>query len=440
MKKKRIIALVTAAVMVAAVCMTGCSSDDSKEAGNKSSDQKDKKTVLTIEIPQEMKTGNMQAANEELYAAFEKKYPDIEVEEILVPDAQFKNVVLTKISAGEPSDILVINRLSGQSEYNSVENMLDLSDMEFVNRLKDKSIVEDPDGIVRCYQAKYADDGMCVLYNKTLFEELGIKVPNTWDEFLSVCETLKENGIQPLYGPYKDTWTFQILTTTAFGQLEASAIPGTAEKLNTGKMKWSEVPEFEEVLNRAMELVDRGYFGETYLSDDWASGPSKMTSGKYGMLFGVNKCLDDYTDTDYEYGMFPINIVDGIEPSIAQSQVGGCLFIPKNASNIEAAKKYIDFVSLPENADLAQKAITYIPSIEGAQAPVAEGYQKEFNETYIDTGNVVSEFNSYLVVDSSELWALYQEMLAKQITPKEVLESWDSTFSGLMKQAGHDGF
>lgn len=400
----------------------------------------EEKVTLTIEMSQDMKTQNNEAVNEEIYAAFEEKYPNIKVEEILVPDAQYKNVVSTKISAGEPSDIIICNRLNGQTDYNAKENMLDLSDMEFVSRMKDPSIVTDDDGVIRCYQPKYSNEGSCIVYNKTLFDQFGLEIPQTWDAFLDVCQKLQDNGIQPLYGPYKDVWTFQIITSGTFGQLEAYKIPGTAEAINSGEKKWSEVPEFQEILERAMVLVEKGYFGDSYLSDDWVSAPSKMTSGACGMMVAFNTTLPDLEGTEYEFGFFPMPFVDDIELSMAQPQASGCMFVPKDAAHIDAAKKYIDFVSTPEAGAISEKVSPYIPTVEGVEQEAVSGQQEVFNTEYLDKGKVVREFNSYVGVDMSQLWALYQEMLAELITPEEVMTQWDDIFADLMKQAGYEGF
>ena len=400
----------------------------------------EEKVTLTIEMSQDMKAQNNEAVNEEIYAAFEEKYPNIEVEEILVPDAQYKNVVSTKISAGEPSDIIICNRLNGQTDYNAKENMLDRSDMEFVSRMKDPSIVTDDDGVIRCYQPKYSNEGSCIVYNKTLFDQFGLEIPQTWDAFLDACQKLQDNGIQPLYSPYKEVWTFQIITSGTFGQLEAYKIPGTAEAINSGEKKWSEVPEFQEILERAMVLVEKGYFGDSYLSDDWVSAPSKMTSGAYGMMVAFNTTLPDLEGTEYEFGFFPMPFVDDIELSMAQPQASGCMFIPKDAAHIDAAKKYIDFVSTPEAGAISEKVSPYIPTVEGVEPEAVSGQQEVFNTEYLDKGKVVREFNSYVGVDMSQLWALYQEMLAELITPEEVMTQWDDIFADLMKQAGYEGF
>ena len=34
-------------------------------------------------------------------------------------------------------------------------------------------------------------------YRKPLFEKYGLSVPTTWEEFLQVCETLRDNGEVP---------------------------------------------------------------------------------------------------------------------------------------------------------------------------------------------------------------------------------------------------
>ena len=39
---------------------------------------------------------------------------------------------------------------------------------------------------------------LTVFYNKDLFEQAGVTVPATYDEFLKACDTLKAKGITPI--------------------------------------------------------------------------------------------------------------------------------------------------------------------------------------------------------------------------------------------------
>ena len=158
------------------------------------------------------------------------------------------------------------------------------------------------------------------------------------------------------------------------------------------------------------------------------------------MMVAFNTTLPDLEGTEYEFGFFPMPFVDDIELSMAQPQASGCMFIPKDAAHIDAAKKYIDFVSTPEAGAISEKVSPYIPTVEGVELEAVSGQQEVFNTEYLDKGKVVREFNSYVGVDMSQLWALYQEMLAELITPEEVMTQWDDIFADLMKQAGYEGF
>ncbi len=46
-----------------------------------------------------------------------------------------------------------------------------------------------------------------VIYNTQIFDQLGLQVPTTYDELIQVAETLKQNGVTPFYGTFKDDWT-----------------------------------------------------------------------------------------------------------------------------------------------------------------------------------------------------------------------------------------
>ena len=49
--------------------------------------------------------------------------------------------------------------------------------------------------------------GCDIFYNKTIFAELGLEVPETIDELEDVCAKLKENGITPFSLANASKWT-----------------------------------------------------------------------------------------------------------------------------------------------------------------------------------------------------------------------------------------
>lgn len=52
------------------------------------------------------------------------------------------------------------------------------------------------EGSLYAYPLDCSGEG--VFYNKKVFEDNGLKVPETYEDFLTVCDTLKSKGITPV--------------------------------------------------------------------------------------------------------------------------------------------------------------------------------------------------------------------------------------------------
>src|SRR6185437_10271601 len=79
-------------------------------------------------------------------------------------------------------------------------------------------MLKDVTGLKEIYAVPYAANANGVIYNKAIFEELGIEVPKTWDEFITVAEKVKASGKIPFYFTLKDAWT----TLPSFNVLAAN--------------------------------------------------------------------------------------------------------------------------------------------------------------------------------------------------------------------------
>ena len=88
---------------------------------------------------------------------------------------------------------------------------MDISDFEGLADIKENYLATNKDleyvPIDGVYAVPYMSNAAGVLYNRDIFEEHGWSIPKTWDEFIQLCETMQDEGVQPLYFGYKDTWT-----------------------------------------------------------------------------------------------------------------------------------------------------------------------------------------------------------------------------------------
>src|SRR5699024_4433371 len=117
---------------------------------------------------------------------------------------------------------------------------------------------------------------------KKIFEENGIQVPTSYEEFKSACQTLLDNGVTPIYEPCGDGW-HQTMWFTAIGGKYEEMVPGIVDQLNNNEIKFADVPELKEALDQLNELAQSGCFGDNYLSDAYSDTAMYMGSGEFAM-------------------------------------------------------------------------------------------------------------------------------------------------------------
>ncbi|CAM3375209.1 ABC transporter substrate-binding protein [Marinicrinis lubricantis] len=422
--------------------LSACGSNNGNNGDNGNNGSAGKKVTITMEAGQAMKANYPHIFDQANLDEFEKLH-NIKVEVIIDPDNQVKNILQTKIATNETPDLIVYNKVAAENELNAVTNMLNLSDQPWVSRLVDADSLKAPDGNIYGFVMQMPLDAQAVVYNKDIFEELGLSVPTSYDEFLEVCEALEAAGINPLFAPFKDAWTFQIWTAGSFGYYAEKVEPGLWDKINAGEVKWSEVEAFREILERGLNLAEQGYISKSALSDDFNMAPNAFSKREAAMMIMGDWFVNDMAvkDPELNLGLFPIPAFNDVdELNISQSQLGGMVFIPEASEHQEEAKKFLDFVSQKEQMDRAQAVAPFMPSVTDASEPQLTPLQQEIYDNYIETGRKVVEMNAFMKVDLTELWKYYQDMFAGGKTPQEVLEAWDKKFAELMKASGQPGF
>lgn len=417
--------------------------DVTPKAGDSPQDTPAQKSItLTIEGSQAQKTNSPHVFYQDNIDAFEKAYPHIKVEQLLIPDAQATSTLQTKLAAGEPSDIVVYNKVSAENELNAMLNMVDLSNEPWVKRLNNPDAFRAPDGKIYGFTMATTLSAQGIVYNKDIFKKLNLSVPTSYDEFLDVCEKIKAAGIMPIYAPFKDVWTFQIWTAGPFGTYAAKKEPDLWDRINSGEVKWTEVPAFLDILEKGYNLYKKGYMPETLLSDDYNSAPAAFSSGQYAMMIIGDWFITDMETKapDLKLGLFPVPAFNDMELCISQSQMEGVYFVPKQAKHVDEAKLFIDFMSQKEQMDRAQNVRPFVPTVNDASEPQLTDLQKEIVEVYMKNDRFNVEMNAFMRIDLNDLWRYYQDMFAGTLTPEEVLEMWDKKFAELMRQKGAPGF
>lgn len=338
---------------------------------------------------------------EKMIDAFEKANPDITID---YTNYNYNPEYLQALSAASASDNLadIVGLQPGSLTQTYSDYLIDLSDYAKAEWGDDWTSVYDnvtqsqlqlgnKDGDDGHYILPIETQDIYVEYNKTLFEQLGLKVPTTYDELVEVSKTLRDNGYAPLFFGGADGWQHVNLLLMCTSQISDTLF----DECQNGEKAWT-CDEMKQAMTNYKKLFDDGVMQDGSLSStSYSDGTTLFLEGQAGMMLLGSWWAQEYTSEDvsdavanwdYDYFYLPA-LEEGLSDSKA---IGGVDFgygITKNC----------------ENPDLAWKALVSFATGEGAQE-IANDMNNHLSYPNIepDTSamverdglqNVVDEFN-----------------------------------------------
>ncbi|PWJ66760.1 ABC transporter substrate-binding protein [Rathayibacter iranicus] len=189
-----------------------------------------------------------------------------------------------------------------------------------------------------------------VIYNRRLFAEHGLAVPQTHSELLHVCEVFASAGITPFFGTFKDPWTIGQgwFDVTSGGLVDTNSF-FNAVKAEGSAVERSSAVSFEStmtpVLEKMLELT------RTFVNDDaagriYADGNAAMARGEAAMYlqgpwaFGPISVID----RDVELGTFPLPVTENPADLRVRVNLDLAAWIPEVSPHQQAARQFLSFL------------------------------------------------------------------------------------------------
>lgn len=173
-----------------------------------------------------------------------------------------------------------------------------------------------------------------VFYNKAAFTKAKIdKEPQTWTEFLDVCEKLKAAGYVPL--AQDDAY---VSYTLGFHLARYITEPGIIDMINKGE--WAENPSVLKAVEDIASLRTKGYLSKT-APDTFPEGQNEIGFETAAMVVNaswVPQEILNNTQAEIELGMFNYPSVDGgKDPNTIQNIGAQSLAIPAASKHPQEA-------------------------------------------------------------------------------------------------------
>ena len=151
---------------------------------------------------------------EELISRFEAENPGIRVNFNAIQQTEYNTVLSAALQGGSGPDIIHLRAYGGLEQFAQPGYLMPLD-----GEIPELGSI--PEGVLRgatsiddgrVYGVPFASQTLLVYYNKSMYEELGLQEPETWDEVISNLQAMEEEGITPLANGAADGWTLEVMS------------------------------------------------------------------------------------------------------------------------------------------------------------------------------------------------------------------------------------
>jgi multiple sugar transport system substrate-binding protein len=181
-------------------------------------------------------------------------------------------------------------------------------------------------------------------YRQSVFQEAGVEVPTTWDEWLAAAEKLTKEGQYGIGLPANK----QLYTDQTVYDLMINA--GADEIYNSdGTLRFNNPQTIE-----AFDMYSKLYKFSPADSPGWMWGEAEACFANRScamiLQFTVITTYDTQAEGDAEdLGVAPIPYKEGVENPGTISYVNAIMILTDDPAKQEAAKKFLSFILEPEN-------------------------------------------------------------------------------------------
>lgn len=385
------------------------------------------------------------ASADGLQAVIDKAREDIGVDveiEIRPGGDEGDNMVKAWIAAGELPDLLYYNSGSKLNEMAPADNFVDLREYpEILDRLNDsfKGAVTSGEGVYGIPMT--SSQAGAVMYNKTIYAELGLSVPTTWQEFLDNCQACKDAGYYGLIGTFGDSWTSQVLFLGDYYNV-VSGYPTFAEEFTAGTAKYATTPSAVRSFEKYSEVIP--FYNDDYVVATYEDGVEYLAEGKGAHWIILTQALQNI-DSLYgkevvdEIGVFGVPADDGNNG--LTTWVANGIYVNKNGKNLEDAMKFIEYYVSDAALDTyAETLLPYGPFCVNGYALGENAYKAvaEDMQAYFDAGKtyVAQEFECPIKGANCE--SICIEVGTGAISAEEAAKIYDEDCYKMAVQLGYN--
>jgi raffinose/stachyose/melibiose transport system substrate-binding protein len=354
--------------------------------------------------------------------AFNKAHPGISVKFNGMPPADYDAAVGARLQGKTAGDLITCRPFDKSLELYKKGDLTSLNGLKALDSFSDvaKSAWTTDDGKnTFCLPMASVIHGF--MYNRDIFEELGLSVPKTTADFMKVLETVKSKSrYTPLAMGTADQWE---AATMGYQNIGPNLWKGEAGRkaLIDGSAKYSDAAHLEVFKQLASWAP---YLGKGYKAQKYPDSQTLFSLGRAAVYPAGSWDIGTFNaQADFKFGAFLPPVPAGQSDCYISDHTDIGLGINANSKNSEAAKTFLNWMGGEEFAELYTNALPGFFSLSNHKISVKDPVAKEFISWRGKCKSTIR--NSYAILSrgkpnlENELWNVSAQTINGTMTPAE---------------------
>jgi raffinose/stachyose/melibiose transport system substrate-binding protein len=272
-----------------------------------------------------------------------------------------------------------------------------------------------------------------VYYNQDIFRKHNLEIPQTWEDFLALCKTLKDAGVTPLANSLKDQWDInEVVLMSIAPNFIGGAEGRKAYEDGVRKFSDAQIVAIFQALKDMVPYLPRGFEALTYNDSS-----SLLATEQAAMYFDGSWSINNYKDVKFNWSVFAPPPPRGMKPYVT-FHIDAGLAMNAKTKYPEQSRTFLQWVYSDEAASLLSNKLPlgFFPMARNA-AKIDDPHANAFLELNAGRGTDVRlTWPRLMTAPSGEVagYNLFNQAAVSVMTGKMTpQEAADSVQAGLAK-------
>lgn len=320
-----------------------------------------------------------QEALESLIKRYQEQNPDVALSTSYAPVDQVQTQLRTQLGGGNPPDLHVVWPGNGSAmsmvQLAQANLLADLSDQPWADEIPENfRSVFTYEGATNFFSPSFAVIG--AIYNKEVFNDLGLEIPKTWDELLALCDEVKAAGKHPIALGNQTPWVTQLINYALVASTVFAANPDFAEQHLEGTTSFPE-SGWRDAFEKYMELDKRGFFNPNSLGTSYEQQLQMVASGDAAMAVQVSSGvaqIEGYGEPG-QFAMFALPGVNDPKKVWIPAAAGAGFGVNSDSEYVDESKAFLRFLAEAKNSNYFTETSGELALIPNEQSDVPESLE-----------------------------------------------------------------